>query len=518
MHLAARGAGRRSARSAPSRSARRVDVLVHEALDLLLQQLHLVGRFEVHGGSWVSGCRTQGRTLTLTAPAFLSAASAKPRSTSASGTRWVSRRASALALGGDAGAPPRAKSRLAGRARVAVRPGERGLLEEQQRAGRAATGAEEEAEHRRRCRPAGSRRPRAAACRRCRPTVSTTRSIGASRASCRSAARRRPPPRAARAPRRAPRASSAWCGWRALTSTSPAPSARAASAAEQADGAGAEHEHALPGAQPAAAQAVHHHRHRLGERGDARVEIGGHREGAAAPARTRTRRGRRRVDAEDAAARRRRSGCPARHSSHAPQVWKRLDRDAVAHREAGDAVAERVDLAGHLVAGRRAGRPEAGVEEVQVAAADAAGEHAHAHLARPRLGNRNRRSRCSSRPRACAASIVAAMPGRVAAALSRHGLAETLHHRAHHQRPGDGRVGGHLGEAAALALGHELPPGHALGVAAAREPAPVIGLGADAHGVLVAAHRLVDAAGACAGSRGTGPPAAPSCAARRRRS
>src|SRR5690606_37984190 len=87
----------------------RVDVLLHEALDLAEDRLALVGRLEVHG--WLApagaGCgggrrartrrsrRRYGTTLTLTVPARRSAASAKPRSTSASGMVCVTSGASA---------------------------------------------------------------------------------------------------------------------------------------------------------------------------------------------------------------------------------------------------------------------------------------------------------------------------------------------------------------------------------------------------------------------------------------
>src|SRR5690606_10738535 len=80
----------------------RVDVLVHEALHLAQHRLALVGRLEVHvagppgSNGWGGGRgRAQGTTLTFTAPLRRSAASAKARSTSASGTRWVTSGASA---------------------------------------------------------------------------------------------------------------------------------------------------------------------------------------------------------------------------------------------------------------------------------------------------------------------------------------------------------------------------------------------------------------------------------------
>ena len=72
-------------------------------------------------------------------------------------------------------------------------------------------------------------------------------------------------------------------------------------------------------------------------------------------------------------------------------------------------------------------------------------------------------------------------------------LLHLLQHALDEQRPHRGRVGVDLGEAAALGLGHELAPGHALGVRAAGEAAPVRGLGADAHRVLVARRAQVDA-------------------------
>src|SRR5262249_48199903 len=56
----------------------------------------------------------------------------------------------------------------------------------------------------------------------------------------------------------------------------------------------------------------------------------------------------------------------------------------------------------------------------------------------------------------------------------------------------------HLGEPAALGLGHELAPRHTLGVAAAGQTAPVIGLRTDPHRVLVTAHGLVGAGAAAA--------------------
>src|SRR5262245_42789590 len=70
---------------------------------------------------------------------------------------------------------------------------------------------------------------------------------------------------------------------------------------------------------------------------------------------------------------------------------------------------------------------------------------------------------------------------------------DSLHHRTDDQGPRDGRIGVHLGEAAPLRLGDELPPRHAFGVAAPGEPAPVVRLRTDPHRVLVAAHRLVGA-------------------------
>ncbi len=85
-----------------------VDVLVHETLELLLQQLDLVRGFEVHVRSvWV----VQGRTVTLTAPPFLSDATAKARSISSRGTPWVfisasaSRRAATISTAVSKSAP-----------------------------------------------------------------------------------------------------------------------------------------------------------------------------------------------------------------------------------------------------------------------------------------------------------------------------------------------------------------------------------------------------------------------------
>ena len=178
---------------------------------------------------------------------------------------------------------------------------------------------------------------------------------------------------------------------------------------EQADAAGAQHEHALPGARPprrrpctttaiGSASAARRGSRSAGTR-KARLGLHAHELGHAAAA----------VDAVDlqlAAAHRLAGAALVADAAGA----EGLDRDALARREAADAVAERVDLAGHLVARRRAGGPEARVEEVQIAAADAAREQAHAHVAGRRLGNRRRApiSICS-RPVACAARIVGDM-------------------------------------------------------------------------------------------------------------
>lgn len=72
---------------------------------------------------------------------------------------------------------------------------------------------------------------------------------------------------------------------------------------------------------------------------------------------------------------------------HARQAHvEQLERDAVALREARDAFAERLDLAGALVAKDEARRHgELAAVEVQVAAADADAAHAHEHLTRLRL-------------------------------------------------------------------------------------------------------------------------------------
>src|SRR5215475_199839 len=48
-------------------------------------------------------------------------------------------------------------------------------------------------------------------------------------------------------------------------------------------------------------------------------------------------------------------------------------------------------------------------------------------------------------------------------------------------RPGNGRVAGHLGKAAAFARWDEFAPRHALRVCTARQSAPVHGLRTDAH-------------------------------------
>ena len=62
-------------------------------------------------------------------------------------------------------------------------------------------------------------------------------------------------------------------------------------------------------------------------------------------------------------------------------------------------------------------------------------------------------------------------------------LAEALQDGANEERPRDGRVGVHLGEATAFARGHELSPTHAFRIGAAGESAPMHGLRADADAV-----------------------------------
>ena len=114
----------------------------------------------------------------MTAPDFLSEASAKPRSTASSGTAWVVTWASALAMAGDE-ADRRREIGLARRARVAVRPDEGRFLEQQQhRIER--DGAEEQAEHDDAAARPDRVAPRGAAVSALPPTVSTTRSIGSS--------------------------------------------------------------------------------------------------------------------------------------------------------------------------------------------------------------------------------------------------------------------------------------------------------------------------------------------------
>ena len=254
-----------------------IDELVHEALDLRLQQLHLVGGFEVHvwlPGSGVVG--VQGRTLTLTAPDFLSEASAKPRATSSSGTR----------VGDDVGEPAamardqarrRREIGLSRRAGVAVRPDQAGFLEQQrQRIER--DGREEQAEH-------------ADASARPDRVGREPQRIGAAADRLDHEVDREVVREASQAvlvglglaqhARRAERGGELGLvrvtrGHQHLAGAELAGGQRS----EQPDGAGAEHQHALPGAEAAAAQAVHRHRHRLRERRDAGIEIGGDAEGA----------------------------------------------------------------------------------------------------------------------------------------------------------------------------------------------------------------------------------------------
>ena len=230
---------------------RGIHKLVHEALDLRLQQLRLLGRFEVHVAS--RGCRgprplgAQGRTLTLTAPDFLSEASAKPRSTACERHRVGGEVRERAAMAVDE-ADRRREIGLA-RARARSSSPRRGVASlSSSSIGSSAIGAEEEAEHDDAAARPDRVRRQPQRCRRCRRR-SRRRDRSPPRSRARAGRARRT--LASRSTRAAPsaRASSAWCGWRALTKTSPAPSARAASAVSRPTRAGAEHEHALPGAQ-----------------------------------------------------------------------------------------------------------------------------------------------------------------------------------------------------------------------------------------------------------------------------
>ena len=122
---------------------------------------------------------------------------------------------------------------------------------------------------------------------------------------------------------------------------------------------------------------------RLRERGDARVEIGGH--GERAPRRHDHVLGEAAVlvDAEQAPARAERVEALAALRAR-PAAPQRLDGDGRTDGEVRDAFADGVDDAGELVAGRHALRHEADVAEMEVAPADAARAHADAHLARAR--------------------------------------------------------------------------------------------------------------------------------------
>ncbi len=159
---------------------------------------------------------------------------------------------------------------------------------------------------------------------------------------------------------------------------------------QQPDGARAEHQHALSRADAAPFERVHDHRHRLRERGELRVEIIRHAVHAFGRHHDVLRESARQVHAVQlrAAADRVRAALASRARTAATH---RLDRNARPDGDARDARTERVEAARRLVPRRRAGREEAAAEQVQVAAADAAGLDRDAHFAGSRFGNRHAR-------------------------------------------------------------------------------------------------------------------------------
>ena len=81
-------------------------------------------------------------------------------------------------------------------------------------------------------------------------------------------------------------------------------------------------------------------------------------------------------------------GRPDRQARHRPHATARGHDDVVAHRHRVDPVTDRVDDPGRLVTEHDGRRHRRGaVEHVEVAVADARGEHLHAHLARPGIAH-----------------------------------------------------------------------------------------------------------------------------------
>ncbi len=323
--------------------------------------------------------------MTFTAPLDLSSASANARSISASGTWWVSTRAKTSGWAASSRTAS-SKSARAVRPRVAERPGERRLFEEERPGIQPHLFLEHAQDH---DATAGRDRGRG---------VEQRVGVAADGLDHQRERRVVPDLRAAANRRRIERRGGAQLARDARLVPVPrrdrdvgrTPQSRHRDR-ENPDRPGAEHQQRVARVEAAESQPVHAHRDRLGQRRDPRVELGRH---GVEPA------GRRHQSLGEAS----RTVQPdqpvlgtaiveARGALLATAAGEeRLDRGAIADPPARDTLAHRVDHADELVAQRHPGAHAIGlgVEDVEIGAAESARFDAQAHLTRAWLGHRDR--------------------------------------------------------------------------------------------------------------------------------